>query len=152
MEEYLVKRTFDVMDMFDELGDGDKKEFLHEAIRNLNYDDGYEVTKGAALMLEDYQQCKLIREVYDDIAEEGFKEGAEWAQKKFVKSLWHDASEEPDDEKEIIISMNVGTIEEECVMLIYRKENPSTLFANGCRKWCYLSDLLPKEGGEECTD
>ena len=78
----------------------------------------------------------------------GFMAGAEWAQKEFIKSLWHDASEEPDDEKEIIISMNVGTIEEECVMLIYRKENPSTLFANGCRKWCYLSDLLPK-GGEK---
>ena len=71
----MVKRTFDVMDMFDELSDGDKKEFLHEAIRNLNYDDGYEVTKGAALMLEDYQQCKLIREVYDDIAEEGLRTG-----------------------------------------------------------------------------
>lgn len=78
--------------------------------------------------------------------------GIEWAQKEIINSLWHDASEEPDDEKEIIISMNVGTIEEECVMLIYRKENPSTLFANGCRKWCYLSDLLPKEGGEGCTD
>ena len=77
---------------------------------------------------------------------------AKFVQKEFIKSLWHDASEEPDDEKEIIISMNVGTIEEECVMLIYRKENPSTLFTNGCRKWCYLSDLLPKEGGEGCTD
>ena len=79
----------------------------------------------------------------------GFKEGAEWAQKEFVNSLWHDASEEPDDDKEIIISMNVGTIEEECVMLVYRKENPSTLFTNGCKKWCYLSDLLSKEGGEK---
>lgn len=80
---------------------------------------------------------------------EGFKEGALWAQKEFVNSLWHDASEEPDDDKEIIISMNVGTIEEECVMLVYRKENPSTLFTNGCKKWCYLSDLLSKEGGEK---
>lgn len=67
MEEYLVQRTFDVMDMFDELGDGEKKEFLHEAIRGLGYDDGYEVTKGAALMLEDYRQCKLLEEALDDI-------------------------------------------------------------------------------------
>lgn len=71
----MVQRTFDVMGMFDELGDGEKKEFLHEAVRGLGYDDGYEVTKGAALMLEDYQQCKLIREVFDDIAEEGLRTG-----------------------------------------------------------------------------
>lgn len=75
MEEYLVKRTFDVMDMFDELGDGDKKEFLHEAIRSLDYDDGYEVTRNATAMLDDYQQCKLIAEVFGDVADEGLRAG-----------------------------------------------------------------------------
>ena len=93
---------------------------------------------------------KILREHQTlSFAYRDFKEGALWAQKEFVNSLWHDASEEPDDDKEIIISMNVGTIEEECVMLVYRKENPSTLFTNGCKKWCYLSDLLPKKGGEK---
>lgn len=75
MEEYLVKRTFDVMDMFDELGDGDKKEFLHEAICSLDCNGGYEVTKGAALMLDDYQQCRLIKDIYDDATDEGLRTG-----------------------------------------------------------------------------
>lgn len=75
MEEYLVKRTFDVMDMFDELGDGDKKEFLHEAIRSLDYDDSYEVTKNATAMLDDCQQCRLIKDIYDDVADEGLRAG-----------------------------------------------------------------------------
>ena len=75
MEEYLVQRTFDVMDMFDELGDGGKKEFLHEAIRSLDRDGGYEVTRNATAMLDDYQQCKLIEEVFGDVADEGLRAG-----------------------------------------------------------------------------
>ena len=105
--------------------------------KKLNEEAEY-YTKSVFRYFEAAHACKL-----------GFEAGAEWAQKEFINSLWHDASEEPDDDKEIIISMNVGTIEEECVMLVYRKENPSTLFTNGCKKWCYLSDLLSKEGGEK---
>ena len=34
---------------------------------------------------------------------DGFKEGAKWAQKEFVNSLWHDASEEPEKFKPCLV-------------------------------------------------
>lgn len=75
--------------------------------------------------------------------------GAHWAIEKFIKSLWHDASEEPKDYNEWII---------------FRCDNFDYVGTHLTRDygdwgsmveiwesfhWCYLSDILPKEGGEE---
>ena len=88
----------------------------------------------------------------DDIKEQcelDFKAGAAWAQREFVKSLWHDASEKPMAGRHVIALSKKG-------MFVYDfqfKEDDD----NWARKfqllhierWAYLDDILPKEGGEE---
>ncbi len=66
--EYLVSRTFDVMDMFDELDDKDKKYFIVEAIRGLDYGDDFDAVNGAVVMLDDCQHQKIIKEAFDTIS------------------------------------------------------------------------------------
>ena len=87
----------------------------------------------------------------------GFKEGAEWAQKELIKSLWHDASEEPEDHTDIVYVDEKGNVWSE---YDYYADNYDDAFHTGWLsfvnngvlrviKWCYLSDILPKEGGEK---
>ena len=86
----------------------------------------------------------------------GSKTGAQWAQQEFVKSLWHDASEEAKDHTDIVYIDEKGNVWSE---FDYYAGNYDDAFhkgwlsfiSNGIQviKWCYLSDLLPKEGGEE---
>ena len=86
-----------------------------------------------------------------------FKDGAEWAQREFVKSLWHDASEEPKDHTDIVYIDEKGSVWSE---YDYYADNYDDAFHKGWLsfvnngvlrviKWCYLSDILPKEGGEK---
>ena len=88
---------------------------------------------------------------------EAFIMGAQWAQKEFVKSLWHDASEEPRDHTDIVYVNENGSVWSE---YDYYADNYDDAFHKGWLsfvnngvlrviKWCYLSDILPKEGGEE---
>ena len=85
-----------------------------------------------------------------------FKDGADWAQREFVKSLWHDASEEPEDHTDIVYVDEKGNVWSE---YDYYADNYDDAFHTGWLsfvnngvlrviKWCYLSDILPKEGGE----
>ena len=93
---------------------------------------------------------------YKPYIEQAFKDGAEWAQQEFVKSLWHDASEEAKDHTDIVYIDEKGNVWSE---FDYYAGNYDDAFhkgwlsfiSNGIQviKWCYLSDLLPKEGGEK---
>ncbi len=97
-----------------------------------------------------------IKEIENEI-EEDFIAGAQWAQQEFVKTLWHDASEEP--------KCNIFT---PCVVELEGDYYNGRKFEihdyhKGCGfsnsegwvdkkeviKWCYLSDILPKKGGEK---
>lgn len=87
---------------------------------------------------------------------DGFKEGAQWAQGEFVNSLWHDASEKPKQHKMIIAL--TGGMES---LTDFDAEVYNFPFAlskgdwvdladqDGIMSWCYLDDILPKEGGEK---
>ena len=93
----------------------------------------------------------LEEEGYKPYIEQAFKDGAAWAQKEFIKSLWHDASEEP-KEGDIVVQIissinNMPYYEITQKSLIYEWEY--IVKCNGIIKWCYVSDLLSKEGGEE---
>ena len=77
---------------------------------------------------------------------DAFRAGAEW----FKQALWHDASEEPEIDKPLIIQY-ISLMNE----VSYDKDrriakHPWKLNVEGLRiiKWCYFDDLLPK-GGEE---
>lgn len=78
----------------------------------------------------------------------GFKAGVQWAQEEFVNSLWHDASEEPENGATVLI---IGKDNESSTILIDTDypdwENEVKIWQ--ITKWLYLDDILPKEGGEE---
>ena len=81
-----------------------------------------------------------------DAIEKGIRCGIQ----EFVKSLWHDASEEPEDNTEILVVSS----DEDIFPIFHNTGVDWQLYAkcNAMERWCYLSDLLPKKGGEGCTD
>lgn len=91
---------------------------------------------------------------------DGFNAGAKWAIKEFIKDLWHDASEEPDvRHKTIICLYKDGDICQDYDAYdeategdkLGRDEFNWDYYAeeNEIKKWCYNTDLLPNEGGEQ---
>ena len=89
-----------------------------------------------------------------------YKEGAKWAINEFLKGLWHDASEEPDVRHKTIICLykdgdicqdNDAYDEATEGDKLGRDEFNWDYYAeeNEIKKWCYNTDLLPNEGGEQ---
>lgn len=83
---------------------------------------------------------------------EGYIEGAKWAIDEFLKDLWHPSSEKPKYNKVLFvqyhqlgrkdpwyITLNIGKITN------WRDTVADFLI----QRWCYIDDLLPKEGGEQ---
>ena len=97
----------------------------------------------------------LEEENYKPYIEQAFKDGAEWAQREFVKSLWHDASEKPKQYK-MIVAITGGTdsltnFDAEVYNFPFKMSKGDwvdLVDQDGIVRWCYLSDLLPKKGGE----
>lgn len=77
---------------------------------------------------------------------DAFLHGVEWAENQ-IANVWHDASEEPNDGKRIIIHFG----EDNCG--IYTRSGKSeNEWCNWCKafnalRWAYVSDLLPKQFG-----
>lgn len=85
------------------------------------------------------------------LIEEGFKEGASWAINELIKGLWHPNTEEPDKSKSDIITLG---FDDDAYLqfkesVLWNEESWRHSISR-CQiiKWAYLSDLLPKEGGE----
>ncbi len=88
----------------------------------------------------------------------GFKQGANWATKEFLKDLWHDASEEPKKDANCLVYISC---EYEDTPEDNYKEYTTSMYLGGdwsedhfpseadvfILKWCYLEDILPKKGG-----
>lgn len=90
---------------------------------------------------------------------EGFRHGAKWAISEFLKDLWHDASEEPERDRDILLEYENGHPSDVRMRLPYQYEN---IYSSLCEKywsamvkiekitcWLYIDDLLTKEGGEQ---
>lgn len=88
---------------------------------------------------------------------EDFKDGARWAINEFLKDLWHDASEEPERDRDILLEYENGHPSDVRMRLPYQYEN---IYSSLCEKywsamvkiekitrWLYIDDLLTKEGG-----
>lgn len=88
-----------------------------------------------------------------------FKDGAKWAINEFLKDLWHPISEEPDvRHKTIICLYEDGDIHQDYdvfdeaithdIFLGIGEFNWNDYAENEkIMKWCYATDLVPKEGG-----
>lgn len=86
-----------------------------------------------------------------ELIEESFKSGADWAIQEFLKDLWHPNTEEPDKSKSDIITL--GFDNDAYLQFkesILWKEESWRHSISRCQiiKWAYLSDILPKEGGD----
>lgn len=104
----------------------------------------------------------------------GFKDGAKWAINEVLKNLWHPASEEPkasphdeygfvhteDVVQLIVVTRNDETKfmysthqeeydgDKEGYWLLYDEDaNEYDPSEGDIKKWAYLDDLFPKEGG-----
>ena len=81
---------------------------------------------------------------------EGFRQGAKWAIQEFLKDLWHPANEAPDKSKSDIITLGFGddAFLQFKESIFWNKESWRHSISR-CQiiKWAYLSDILPKEGG-----
>ena len=88
----------------------------------------------------------LEEEGYKPYIEQSFQDGAQWAQEEFVKSLWHDASEEPKPDTHCIGCYNdlPGYMVFFCDPLDCVGWDTYVKYSS-LSKWCYLSDILPKE-------
>ena len=84
------------------------------------------------------------------LIEEGFKEGANWAINEFLKDLWHPISEEPEENKKILVqytNYDLAT-DHEVDMNAHFTEWKQHAVSYKFMKWCYIEDILQK-GGEK---
>ena len=82
---------------------------------------------------------------------EGFRLGAKWAINEFLKDLWHPNIEEPDKSKSDIITLgfdNDAYLQFKESILWNEESWRHSISRCQIIKWAYLSDILPKEGGE----
>ncbi len=68
MADYSVNYTLDVKDLYDEMTDWQKMDFLDEAIRDLDYGKDYDVVEKAATSLDESQMKDLINALFDNIS------------------------------------------------------------------------------------
>ena len=75
-----------------------------------------------------------------------FKDGAKWAINEFLKDLWHPVSEEPEENKKLLVQYTNYMVEND-----YEIDMKSThvswgylVNAYNFKKWCYIEDILPK--------
>lgn len=90
----------------------------------------------------------FVSEYWQACYKEGFVDCAKWAINEFLKDLWHPASEEPERMKEILAYGFYGTT------IVRWCPNGYITWKDYYEKWhytqwLYVSDLLPKEGGEQ---
>ena len=82
---------------------------------------------------------------------EGFRHGAKWAINEVLKDLWHPNTEEPDKNKNDIITLgfdNDAYLQFKESILWNEESWRHSISRCQIIKWAYLSDILPKEGGE----
>ena len=95
---------------------------------------------------------KLCDSVYNSgYRIDGFKKCAKWMQEEFLKNLWHPNTEEPDKSKSDIITLgfnNNAYLQFKESVLWNEESWRHSVSRCQITKWAYLSDILPKEGGE----
>ena len=78
--------------------------------------------------------------------ETAFEAGVHWAINEFLKDLWHPASEEPEKFRKILYTGGSRNTTD-TTMLIRNNSWNTKVYLLKIKKWCYIDDLFPKEGG-----
>lgn len=73
-------------------------------------------------------------------------DGAKWAINEFLNDLWHPVSEEPEENKKLLVQYTNYDLETdyEVDMNTHFTEWKEHAFSYDFKKWCYIEDLLPK--------
>ena len=81
---------------------------------------------------------------------DAFIESAKWAINEFLKDLWHPVSEEPEENKKILVQYTNYMLEDDYEIDMNSPHIPWGYLVTtyNFKKWCYIEELLPK-GGEE---
>lgn len=81
-----------------------------------------------------------------------FENGAKWADEHpNIKSLWHDASEEPQGDNYKILCVDdfdLSWVEKRANMIGLHNNWDEYVEIEGVKMWAYISDLLPKGGNK----
>lgn len=99
-----------------------------------------------------YNSGEVEEEMICLMGKDSFKEGAKWAINEFLKDLWHPNTEEPDKSKSDIITLgfdNDAYLQFKESILWNKESWRHSISRCQIIKWAYLSDILPKEGGEQ---
>lgn len=75
-----------------------------------------------------------------------FKDGAKWAINEFLKDLWHPVSEEPEENKKLLVQYTNYMVEDDYEIDMNIPHVPWRYLVTtyNFKKWCYIEDLLPK--------
>ena len=79
---------------------------------------------------------------------DGYKEGYKDAINEFLNNLWHPASEEPKKFRKILYTGDSIDITDTTMLIINNSWN-TKVYLLKIKKWCYIDDLFPKEGGKQ---
>lgn len=71
----------------------------------------------------------------EDYVQEAFDDGAEW----YINSVWHDANEQPDRGKDIIVMYS----NKSCRVFLPNGIWDNLIKLDKFIKWAYIDDLLP---------
>ena len=100
--------------------------------------------------IEDYVRYSSVEDEYPGTEGDAFKAGAKWAINEFLKSLWHPNTEEPEENRNILIEHKYGNLH-------YYTENYDCYYEDpwdvrvrilNITRWLYIDDLFLKEGGK----
>ena len=106
---------------------------------------------GCGEMVEAFEDEDKMEMFDKEDIKEAFKSGAKWMQEEFLKDLWHPNTEEPDKSKSDIITLgfdNDAYLQFKESVLWNEESWRHSISRCQIIKWAYLSDILPKEGGE----
>ena len=94
----------------------------------------------------DWETPLWDEEQMKDAIEKGIRCGIQ----EFVKSLWHDASEKPEEGKKCIGRYKCIPLDAISFKLpIAGTTWDEYIHYSSLDKWCYADDIMPKEGGEK---
>ena len=87
---------------------------------------------------------------YKEDIKEAIGLGAKWAINEFSKDLWHPISEEPEENKKLLVQYTNYMVEDDYEIDMNSPHIPWGYIVTtyNFKKWCYIEDLLPK-GGEK---
>ena len=122
--------------------------------------DEKKIEEAAQVAADLYEQDLPVMSYNDDTEVDGqhhfcqefgaelFKDGAKWEIEQFSKSLWHPASKEPEKFRKILYTG--GSVDTtDTTMIITNNSWNTKVCLLEIKKWCYIDDLLLKEGCEQ---